>query len=129
FASVANDTEWKDVVKAPDNSYDRVSMSLSLGAGYQLDEFDFGISFGMSQYLTAGGGRNEVQEFRIQDVGLSAGWSGYTFEATGIKFAPSLSVGLPTSTVSRFETLLFDTGLSLSFSKNFFDKITLSYSL
>ncbi len=129
FASVANDTEWKDVVKAPDNSYDRVSMSLSLGAGYQLDEFDFGIGFGMSQYLTEGGGSGTVQEFRISDVSLSAGWSGHTFESTGIRIAPSLSVGLPASTSSRYSSLLFDTSLGIGISKRFFNKVTLSYSL
>lgn len=129
FMTVKNDSGWEDTVKAPDNAYDRVSLSLSLGADYTLKEFTFGVEAAMSQYLTAGGGRNEVQEFRFQDVELSASWAGYTFEATDIKFAPSLSVGLPASTISRYESLWADTSLGLRFSKNFFKKVTIAYTL
>src|SRR5690554_6899177 len=129
FMTAKNDTEWSDVVKSPDNAYDRVSVSLSVSGGYTVGDFNFGVNVGANQWLSEGGGSNAVQEFRLRDVSLDAGWSGYEFGETGIRFSPSVAATLPTSTASRFQTLLFDTSLSLGLSKTFFKKVTISYGL
>ena len=129
FARIANDSPWADQVHDGSGAYNRVSMNLGLSPSYQWNDFNFGASIGVSQGLTAGGGMNAPYETRLGDVGLSVGWRGHTFDAIGVTVRPSLRMSLPTSVRSQFTTLRLGTGASLSFSKRFFNTISLSYSL
>lgn len=139
FVDVANDSEFFDpnctdpieqgCVGAANNAYDRVNLSFALSGGYTLGDFSFGTSLAAVQWLTAGGGANAPSEFRWQDVGLSAGWAGYTFESIGLNIAPGLDLVLPTSRVSQYTTLVVGTSLGVGISKTFFDKLSLSLGL
>ncbi|MBA2664703.1 MAG: hypothetical protein H0U74_20620 [Bradymonadaceae bacterium] len=131
FMTASNNTQYADTIAAPNNAYDRVGLVLSLSGAYRVSEFSFGLGIGMTQWLTANSTSiaNEAAEFRLQDISLSAGWNGHTFESTGISISPGLSFSLPTSKTSRASTLLFDSSLSVDISRTFFSKLTLAYSL
>lgn len=110
-------------------------MLFTFNPTYRLGDFTFGAEFQLVQYLTPGGGiygtpgsggASDPADTYFQDVSLSASWKGYTFESIGVNLAPSLSLGLPTSKVSRLATQLFNVGASLSISKTFFDRLTFS---
>lgn len=129
FVDPANDSEWAGLVDDGDNAYDRVNLSLSLRPAYSFGDYSVSGSFGAVQWLTAGGGANEPGEFRIQDVGLSGGWAGYTIPVIDTQVGAGLSLQLPTSTFSRALNLIVGTSVSGSLSKTFFERLTLSYSL
>ncbi len=139
FVNVSNDTEFADenctdpieqgCVGDASNAFDRVNLGFRLTGGYTLaDQFSFGILIGAVQWLTAGGGRNSASEFRWGDIGLSAGWAGYTFDSIGLTIAPELGFTLPTSQVSQYTTLVLGTSASVGLSKTFFDRLGLSLS-
>lgn len=130
FASVSNDTEFADEVDAGDNAFDRWNLALSVSPSYKItDDFTVNASFAVTQGLTSGGGINEPAEFRFQDIGVGFGWSGYSFEGTGLNVSAGLSLTLPTSTLSQASSLYLGTGLSGTASWTIFDKLSLSYSL
>jgi hypothetical protein len=111
------------------NAFDRANLSYSLSGSYQLADFSFSSSIALVQWLTAGGGRNDAYEVRWQDLGLEAGYKGYTFESIGVNIAPSLGLTFPTSQISRFTSLVLGTSLGVGISKTFFDKLNLSLGL
>lgn len=130
FVTVTNDTEFADEVNPGDNAYDRWNVSLSAVPSYQItDDFSVNATVAVVQWLTSGGGLNEPGEFRFQDIGLGLGWSGYSFEGTGLSVNAGLSLALPTSTLSQASSLYVSTGLSGGASWTIFDKLTLGYSL
>jgi hypothetical protein len=106
-------------------------MVFGLAPSYTLGDFSFGASISFAQWLTSGGEwfSNGPYETRLRDIGLSAGWKGHTFESTKILVTPSLGLRLPTSALSRTQTLLVDTSASVGVSRNFFSRLTLSYAL
>lgn len=129
FVSVANDTQWADQVGDASRAYDRVSMRFGVSGSYRVQDFSFSGSLGFSQGLTANNGINGSYETRLGDLGLSAGWKGWSFESTGISLTPSLSVALPTGRTSQVSTMLLSTSVGLSLSKTFFKRLTLGASL
>lgn len=128
FVQLANDSQWAGEVHDGSGAYNRVSMSFGVSPSYRWNDFTFGASIGFSQNLTAHG-MNRPYETRFQDIGLSAGWSGYTFEQIGVSIRPSIGLSLPASARSQATTLRLGTSAGLSVSKSFFGSLTLSYSL
>lgn len=129
FVSLAEDSEHADEVQSGAGAYDRVSMSFAVSPSYTWNDFSFSGDVAYSQFLTAGGGSIEPYEGRFQDIGLSAGHSGYTHEGMGITIAPSFSASLPASARSRAMTTIVSTSLGTSISRNFFDSLTLGYRI
>ncbi|MFU8804688.1 MAG: hypothetical protein ACNA8W_12815 [Bradymonadaceae bacterium] len=129
FAQTSNDTEWEGEIESGAGAFNRVNMLFALTPSYSLGDFSFSGTIAVVQWLTAGGGMNAPYETRLQDTSLSAGWSGHTFESSKIRVAPSVTLTLPTSTLSRTQTLIADTSASVGISRNFFERLTLSYGL
>ena len=129
FASIANDSEHADNVHDGSGAFNRVSMGVGINPTYQWGDYEFSGEIGYSQYLSAGGGSVRPYEGRFQDIELSASREGYTVDAIGVTISPSARVTLPASKSSRAATMIAGTGLSLGFSKTFFDQLTLSYGL
>lgn len=112
------------------NAFDRVMNVYSFGGGYSLND-DFSLSLGLAwtHWLTSGGGLNEAGETRFQDINFGASWSGVEIKPIGAHFRASASLSLPSSDLSRAAGTIVGTGVSLSISKRFFKKLSLSASL
>lgn len=130
FASVSNDTEFADEVDPGDNAYDRWNLALSLSPSYTIaDLISVSASIAWTQQMLAGGGINEPNELRFQDVGLGIDWAGHSFKSTGINVSAGLGFALPTSDTSQTSSLYVGTSLGGNISYKLFDKVNLSYSL
>ena len=104
-------------------------MAFSLSPSYTIaDIVAVSASVAWTQSLVAGGGINEPNELRFQDVGLDASWTGHTFEAVPISVDAGLSLGFPTSDVSQTASLILGTSLNGSVSYNLFEKVRFAYS-
>lgn len=111
------------------NSFSRWSNIYTLGAAYKLSDFNFGVNAAASHWLSRSGGIDESNEFRFQDLALTAGWNGYTIDPIDTKFSATYSLILPTSQISRASNLNVGNYLGLSLSRTFFEKLSLSYTL
>ena len=133
FVTPAGDSELGEVGD-PSTAFDRVLMVYSLFPSYsfdpiassKLDDFSVSLSFAFTQWLTQGGGANGPREARFQDIGLSLGWGGHSFEKTGIRLGGGLDFSFPTSVYSQTASTIVATGASLSLSKTFFERLSLS---
>jgi hypothetical protein len=135
FVTPANDSQYsEDEIGSGSNAYDRVQMSYSLSPSYsfdplkdyKVDDFSLSASLAVTQWLTQGGGVNYPREVRFQDIGLSLGWGGYSFDKAGIRLGGGLGFSLPTSKFSQIATTRLGTSASLSLSKQFVERINLS---
>lgn len=136
FVNVANDNPYYDpsctdpivqgCVGDARSAYDRASLSFGVNAGYRLDDFNFGTSISARKSLTRGGSTQRPRDMRIGDLGLSAGYKGYTFESIGVSISPGISASLPTSLSSQFATRVLGTNLSVGISRTFLDRLNLS---
>lgn len=129
FASVANDSEFAGEIHDGAGAFNRVSMRMGAGASYSWDDYEFSGQFGVSQYLTAGGGAVRPYEGRIQDIQLSASRSSWEIADTGVSISPSLSGIIPTSRASQASTTITSLSAGIGVSKTFFDDLSLSYRL
>jgi hypothetical protein len=129
FVRPSNDTEFAGEIHDGRGAYNRVNLVFGIAPSYTVGDFSFSGSIALLQWLTAGGGINGPYETRLQDLSFGAGWKGHTFESTGIRLTPSVSLTFPTSAVSRTTTMIVDTGASVGLSRNFFGRLTLSYGL
>lgn len=130
FVDVAPNSTTNDPFGDGSTSFDRVQNVYGLNAGYRLNEdFSFGASATLTHWLSQGGGLNEVNETRFQDIGLSASWSGIDIKPIGARLSASISGILPTSDLSRAATLYTVISPSLTLSKTLFNRLSLSYSL
>ncbi|RAL20967.1 hypothetical protein DL240_14955 [Lujinxingia litoralis] len=129
FVRVANDSPWADEVHDGSGAYNRVSMRFGISPSYSVGDFNFSGNLGFSQGLTPNNGMNGPYETRLGDLGLSAGWKGWSFDAIGVSLRPSLSISLPTSRTSQVATMLLSSSLGLSASKTFFKRLTIGASL
>jgi hypothetical protein len=132
------DTEIGEELGAAEAFSNRVVNVYTLSGSYTLDDFTFGAELGFNHWLTRGGGTgsvpyssnaNKPNEFRIQDMGLSASWAGYNIEAIDTRVTASYAAYLPTSRVSQTENLILTNVLGTTLSKTFFEKLTLKYGL
>ncbi|QDG52943.1 hypothetical protein FIV42_20005 [Persicimonas caeni] len=110
-------------------AFDRWLNLYVVSAGYSYEDFSFGADLTWSHWMTRGGGSVEPNEFRFEDTGLSASWSGYEIEPIDTTVSARYSATLPTSLESRTSNLIVGNTLTTSASKTFFEKLTLSYSL
>lgn len=130
FVDVANDTEYADEVGPADNAYDRWNMSFSLSPSYTIaEQFSVSTSVAWTQQLVAGGGINEPNELRFQDVGLDFGWAGHTFEAVPVSVDAGVSFAFPTSDTSQTSSLIVGTSVGGGLGYRLFDKVNLRYNL
>ncbi len=134
FVGLRNDTNTEGELKPNGSAFNRANLIYRLQPSFTVGEFNFGATFSMVQWLTAGagtspttssGGANDPGDVYIQDTTLSGSWKGYTFDSIGLNLAPSLEVGLPTWKVSQNNTKLFHLGGRLSLSKRFFERLTM----
>ncbi len=130
FVNVAPDPEYVDIVEDPSNAYDRWNMSFSLRPSYTImDLVSVTASVAWTQQMLAGGGINEPNELRFQDVGLDASWVGHTFESVPVSVDGGVSFAFPTSAQSQTATLVVGTSLNGGISYTVFDKLRLRYDL
>lgn len=139
FVTPANDSQFsEEEIGSGSNAYDRVQMSYSFSPSYsfdpikdsKLDDFSLSGSMAVTQWLTQGGGVNFPREVRFQDIGLSLGWGGHTFEKAGnIRLGGGLGFSLPTSRFSQIATTRLGTSASLSLSKQFVERVNISLGL
>jgi hypothetical protein len=130
FVDVAPDPEYDGIVEDPSNAYDRWNMSFSLSPSYTvMDLVSVSASIAWTQQLLAGGGINEPNELRFQDVGLDLSWVGHTFEAVPISLDGGVGFAFPTSDMSQVATLIVGTSVSGGVSYKVFDKLSLRYGL
>ncbi|MGM0558575.1 MAG: hypothetical protein ACQEVA_19475 [Myxococcota bacterium] len=138
FVQQEPDTEFGREEGPAEGFANRVVNVYSLSPSYKLDDFTFSGSLSFSHWLTRGGGTsavpyssnaNEPNEFRLQDIGLSAAWSGYSIEPIDTRVSANFTTYLPTSKVSQTENLILTNVLSGSLSKTFFEKLSLTYGL
>ncbi|MEZ4458840.1 MAG: hypothetical protein R3E66_03750 [bacterium] len=130
FTSIdTSTTEFADEVEDPANAYDRWNLGLSLSPSYTIEDLiTVSGSVAWTQGLVAGGGINEPNELRFQDIGLDVAWTGHTFEAVPISVDAGLSFTLPTSDVSQTASLILGTSVNGSVSYTLFDKVRFAYS-
>ena len=126
FIGVSRDTPYEGDLVNADNSFDRVAQSYSVGASYTLSDFTLSVGAAWVKPLTVGGSQNIPYAVRFQDVSTSLGWAGYQFETTGISVGASANVSFPTSVYSQSTSQYVSTGLSVSASKRFFNRLSLT---
>jgi len=130
FVNVAPDPEYDGIVEDPSNAYDRWNMSLSLTPSYTvMDLVSVSATVAWTQQMLAGGGINEPNELRFQDVGLDISWVGHKFESIPISVDAGASLAFPTIDQSQTATLSVGTSLNGGVSYKLFDKLTLRYDL
>ncbi len=130
FVDVAPDPDSVFVVEDPSNAYDRWNLAFSLEPSYTLfDLVTVSASVAWTQQMLAGGGINEPNELRFQDVGLDLSWTGHTFESVPISLDGGVGFVFPTSDTSQTASLILGTSLSGGIAYKVFDKLTLRYGL
>jgi hypothetical protein len=138
FVNQVPDTETGQDLGSADAFANRVVNVYSLSPSYTLDDFTFAGDLTFTHWLTRGGGTSSVpyssngnkpNEFRLQDIGLTAAWAGYDIEPIDARVSANFATYLPTSKVSQTENLILTNILGGSLSKTFFDKLTLNYGL
>ena len=134
FVGLENESGIQGEYQSNSTAYDRANLIYTLSPSYTIGEFNVGAEFSLVQWLTAGGGTsgiaaaggaNDPADVYFQDILLSGGWQGYTFDSIGLTLAPALEIGLPTSKSSQLNTKLFHVGTDLSIMKTFFERLTL----
>lgn len=117
-------------VPARDDTYARWMLAGSLWGSYAPhEEVTLSASGALTQWLSAGGGINEPYELRLQDVQLGATWMGRELGASGVHVTAGLGLGLPTSKVSRAQTMILDTSAWAQVSRRFFGRLWLGYTM
>lgn len=129
FVNVEPDPAYTDDVEDPSNAYDRWNLAFSLSPSYDFGDYlSVSANVAWTQQMLAGGGINEPNELRFQDVGLDLSWPGYTFKTVPVSVDAGLSFSFPTSDTSQTASLIVGTSLGGSVSYKLFDTVTLSYN-
>lgn len=105
------------------NAYDRVMNVYSLNASYSISDFSLSTGLAWTHWLTTGGGANEPNETRFQDMSLSAGWGGMDLGSSGIRMTADGSLSFPTSDFSRATSQILGTGAGVNFSRSVFGRL------
>ena len=130
FVGVASDSTTNDPFGDGSNAFDRVMNVYGVNAGYRLNkDFSLSANAALTHWLSQGGGFNEVNETRFQDIGFGVSWAGYVIKPIDTRISASLSAVLPTSDLSRAATLYTNISPAVSISKVLFSRLSLSYSL
>ena len=111
------------------NAFDRVMNVYSLNASYSFSEFSLSTGLAWTHWLTRGGGANEPNETRFQDMSLAMGWSGTTLGSSGIRLTADASLGFPTSDFSRATSQIVATGAGFNLSRRFFERLSVNFGL
>lgn len=130
FVDVAPDPKFDGIVEDPSNAYDRWNLALQIQPSYTVaDLVTVSAVVAWTQQMLAGGGYNEPNELRFQDVGLDLSWVGHKFEAVPIAVDGGVGFAFPTSDLSQTAGLILGTSISGGVSYTLFDKLTLRYGL
>lgn len=111
------------------NAFDRVMNVYSFNASYTISDFSLSTGLAWTHWLTTGGGANEPNETRFQDISLSGGWSGIELGSTGIRMTADASLSFPTSDFSRATSQIVGTGAGINFSRRVFDRLSFGLGL
>lgn len=115
-----------------------VSGSFGLGLSWTLRQADvqgywadlgFSVGWGLSHMLSDnGGGGQYARQVYARDIGVSIAKQLFVEKNTGIALGFGVGFKIPLSLVSRQSTIMTSIAPALSLSKNFFNRVSLSYS-